>query len=283
MADKLYIIGNGFDLHHGLKTSYGNFRDNYAKSKTQFWHLLYQVYGDELSKDMWWWNFEEMLGNVDYQHLKDSINGEALGSNIVKKLLGNEIPVSMGEWIQEVEKTAKPKKLVSLDPDALFFTFNYSLVLENVYSISKSNVWHIHNSLIDYNNGENPIVGHDFDFGQLTKQLSEYEKTHPHIRNYFVELMNEEIANGAKKAKNRIQLSNGRFASLYSGIKRYVVMGFSFNDIDMPYIEEIVKVNNDIQSAYWEVYWYSDDEGKKMLERLKRLGIKEEKVKLTEW
>ena len=31
MTDTLYIIGNGFDLHHGLKTSYAGSRKKYAK------------------------------------------------------------------------------------------------------------------------------------------------------------------------------------------------------------------------------------------------------------
>ena len=26
MASKLYIIGNGFDMHHGIKSGYSNYR-----------------------------------------------------------------------------------------------------------------------------------------------------------------------------------------------------------------------------------------------------------------
>ncbi len=33
MNDTLYIIGNGFDLHHGLKTSYKDFYINYVNSE----------------------------------------------------------------------------------------------------------------------------------------------------------------------------------------------------------------------------------------------------------
>lgn len=283
MPDKLYIIGNGFDLHHGLKTSYVNFRDNYAKSKTHFWHRLLETYGDALNRDMWWWNFEEMLGKVDYQHLMNSINGVALGSIKIKNILGNEVPVSIGEWIQIVEKTAKPEKMMSLDTDALFFTFNYSLLLEKVYGIEGNNVWHIHNSLIDYNHGENPIVGHDYSFSQLTIQLADYKKAHPNTRGVFVDRVIDEIANEAKKAKDRISLSEDRFAELYYNIKHYVIMGFSFNEIDMPYIEEIVKVNGDIHCADWEVYWYSVGEANLFLERLQKLGIKEKKIAFKKW
>jgi hypothetical protein len=37
MNDKLYIIGNGFDRHHGLKTSYDDFRVNHAKNSPDLW------------------------------------------------------------------------------------------------------------------------------------------------------------------------------------------------------------------------------------------------------
>lgn len=283
MPDKLYIIGNGFDLHHGLKTSYVNFRDNYAKSKTHFWRRLLEIYGDALNGDMWWWNFEEMLGAVDYQHLLRSWNGEALGSNKIKNLLGNEIPVSIGQWIEEVERSAAPEKKLTLDPDAYFFSFNYSLLLEKLYGVNVDHVWHIHNSLTDFKNGEHPVVGHDSDIGQLTIRLADYEKTHPNTKGVFVDMINDEIANGAKKAKNRIQLSDGRFASLYSDIKHYIVMGFSFNEIDMPYIEEIVKVNNNIQSTDWEVYWHSDGERDLFFEKLLKLEINEARITLIKW
>ena len=52
MFERLYIIGNGFDLHHHLNTSYQNFCDMFAKRKPLLWKLLIQVYGEKTRQKM---------------------------------------------------------------------------------------------------------------------------------------------------------------------------------------------------------------------------------------
>ena len=49
--DTLYIIGNGFDLHHGLDTSYKNFRDNVVLKTPNLRKLLLDLYGDAINED----------------------------------------------------------------------------------------------------------------------------------------------------------------------------------------------------------------------------------------
>ena len=80
MPDSLYIIGNGFDLHHGLRTSYANLRDDYVKKISVLWNDLLDIYGDAPKNDnLWWRDFENMLGRVDYENLYKSHNGNAIG------------------------------------------------------------------------------------------------------------------------------------------------------------------------------------------------------------
>ena len=94
MTDKLYIIGNGFDLHHGLRTSYANFRDDYIKKKSSvLWNDLLDIYGDTPQNDnLWWKDFENMLGKVDYESLSKSQNGEAVGFMKVRNLMKGKLP-----------------------------------------------------------------------------------------------------------------------------------------------------------------------------------------------
>lgn len=58
---KLYIIGNGFDLNHGRKTSYRNYRDfleeNYPEIIRKFEALEY-IRGAEWDKDSRWDDLE---------------------------------------------------------------------------------------------------------------------------------------------------------------------------------------------------------------------------------
>jgi hypothetical protein len=57
----LYIIGNGFDLAHGLPTSYLRFRDH-ARDRLS---LLEEYFYFDLDDDWMWWDFENKLGHFD--------------------------------------------------------------------------------------------------------------------------------------------------------------------------------------------------------------------------
>jgi hypothetical protein len=55
-------------------------------------------------------------------------------------------------------------------------------------------------------------------------------------------------------------------------------MGFSLNDIDIPYIKMIIEVNKNILGADWTLYWYSDGEDEYMINKLLELGIDRGKI-----
>lgn len=282
MTEKLYIIGNGFDIHHELKTSYADFRDNYAMKMQVIRDPLLAIFGDEIYKDMWWWNFEEMLGKIDYAHLMNTNNGVALGPSKLRNFLINTLPSFFGEWISTVDIKIQPDKSLKIDQDAKFFTFNYTMLLEEVYKVDDHNVWHIHNSIRAFHQGINPIVGHDSNGGQLIAYLSECRKN-SEIRFDIADTMNQEIENAAKKVKNRIRINDERFSSFYSDIKQYVCMGFSFNEIDKPYIEKIAEVNTSFSTAKWILYWHSDGEDERMVNRLHDLGVNKSNITTHRW
>ena len=69
----------------------------------------------------------------------------------------------------------------------------------------------------------------------------------------------------------------------YSNINHFVCMGFSFNNIDMPYIEKIIKVNKSISDTDWTVYWHSDQEDVRIQKLLFALGINQSQIQLVRW
>ena len=162
MPDTLYIIGNGFDLHHGLKTSYLNFRDDYVKKKSSvLWNDLLDIYGEAPQNDnLWWKDFENMLGKVDYESLSKSCNGDALGFMKVGNLMKGKLPPLFGKWIKDVDSQIDASKIElmdEVDADSMFFTFNYTLLLEKAYHVKDENVWHIHGSV---KHPDDIVVGH---------------------------------------------------------------------------------------------------------------------------
>lgn len=282
MTDKLYIIGNGFDQHHGLNTSYANFRNYVRRRNAGVWKLLCEIYGEKLYDDMWWNNFEERLGKVDYNSLAKSPNGNALGFSKVKNLLKSQLPIFFGNWISKLPRNIEKDPKLDIDTTAFFFTFNYTMTLEELYNVPTENIWHIHRSLNDFRRGINPIVGHDSNAGQLLSFYIKQRELAPNIFPTFADNINRELANGAKKVKEIIQESKQRFYQ-YTDIKHFFIMGFSMNNIDMPYIQEIINVNKNIASAEWTVYWYADSEDEIMRNKLLNLGINEEQIRLTKW
>ena len=72
MTDTLYIIGNGFDLHHELPTSYASFR-NYANKRQSLSKWLNAIYGDAINNSEWCcigeykYNTRIHINNEDWQ------------------------------------------------------------------------------------------------------------------------------------------------------------------------------------------------------------------------
>lgn len=284
MNDKLYIIGNGFDLHHGLWTSYANFRDDYVKKKSSvLWNDLLNLYGDAPQNDnLWWKDFENMLGKVDYESLSQSRNGDALGFTKVRNLMKGKLPPLFGKWIKDVDSRIDASKIElmnEIDAGSLFFTFNYTLLLEKAYHVKEENVWHIHGSV---KHPDDIIVGHDADAGQLVKYTQEYNRDQPRISPSYADNINQEALNGAKKVQDRIYLQEEKFYQ-YSNIRHYVAMGFSFNVIDMPYIEKMWSVNRQKEAADWTLYWYSSGEDNWMKKKLIELGVNEKSITTLKW
>lgn len=280
MTDTLYIIGNGFDLHHELPTSYASFRD-YAKKKQTISKWLNNIYGDAITNSEWWWQFEENLAKVDYTSLQKSLNGNgnAIGFQEVKNFLNN-LPIFFDSWLNGIDINIAPDESLAIDPNSLFFTFNYTLLLERVYKVSTSNVWHIHNSLS--NKKEKLIVGHDSDFRELFKLFLEEKENHPTVTSGFVDNVRQELATGAKNVRNRIYTNYEMFEK-YSDIRHYIAMGFSFNDIDIPYIEKIATVNKAISAAYWTLYCHSKNDEAIIKGQLEKINVSSDNIETVNW
>lgn len=281
MTDTLYIIGNGFDLHHGLKTAYSDFRDSFASKNNKLWNMLNDVYGDVINQDLWWSDFEGMLGQIDYLNLIGTRNGEALGFMKVRNLLNGTLPPLFGKWIKDMNCLVPIDTSLCIDPNSLFFSFNYTLLLENSYLIKDDNIWHIHNSI---RNADRIVVGHDSDERKLFADYLKYKEGKEPFRYDVAEQIRNEAVKGAKCVANRVYRHKETFLELYSNIKLYVAMGFSFNEIDMPYIKEILSVNENPSQANWKIYFHSKGEDEEIIDKLLKIGVKRDSITdLVKW
>ena len=65
---KLYVIGNGFDLHHGIQSSYFNFKDFLEENDPDVYNVVDTYFGNV--KDFWW-DFEKNLALLDEDQILD--------------------------------------------------------------------------------------------------------------------------------------------------------------------------------------------------------------------
>ena len=63
----LYIIGNGFDIHHGIKSRYSDFRDYLRKIDNSLYDLITEYI--PISDD--WSDLEQSLADTDSEQIKD--------------------------------------------------------------------------------------------------------------------------------------------------------------------------------------------------------------------
>lgn len=63
-------------------------------------------------------------------------------------------------------------------------------------------------------------------------------------------------------------------------IKHFIAMGFSFNDIDMPYIEKIWSVNEHKKDTKWTLYVHTPED-ESVIGTLTAMGVN--KIQTKNW
>ena len=157
---KLYICGNGFDLHHGYKTAYSDYREflkkNYPHSFSSFEEFRYL----ELSLSEKWSDLEQTL-TINYEECIDDAISDYypdLNDDSDSRWYALDIDVEEQtkfiydftgrfflEWLSQIDFSTNNK--LALDNSDLYITFNYTNTLERIYSINPNNIFHIHGSL----------------------------------------------------------------------------------------------------------------------------------------
>ena len=266
----LYIIGNGFDLYHGLNTNYSDFYDWLSKEgHRDFVDKMQTIYPDVdpnanvASKDggyMLWRDFEEALRhNTDLLELHKLFGGDGLDSLPIEKQITkasdnvsnvlSQIRPLLLEWAESfTEEYGKIKKLLPLGKNSKYITFNYTKVLEEVYQITdKKHVWHIHGSVDDGKaiTGYDKRLINDTIYGTAIEEASE--------RNILKELQKmrkptEDVYTNCPEAFKSLQ-----------GIDTIIVIGHSLSDVDIAYFRYMLYSIPDYVDIKWQ-YWIHSEE-----------------------
>lgn len=168
--NNILFIGNGFDLAHGLPTSWRDFQ-TYINAKMlengsgsycskQFEDMLNE-YSEDLKEYEFWSDVESYLG-------KKGEGCDSTESTIELIDFTKEFTLLFQKYLVEVEEILFPEISVKdvtkqyIDSFDIIVTANYTNTLEKLYEISSKKIIHIHGQIIEQSNAEiSCIIGCD--------------------------------------------------------------------------------------------------------------------------
>lgn len=311
--NKLYVLGNGFDLHHDIKCSYQNFKYWLSRNRKPVYANLKRLYRN-INHD-WWSAFEENLANFDpdrypmfiagisyfkqirylekyygedgrafidtleYDDVEITGNPYRRADQIARfemRTLKNDLNEAFGEWVLHLNKPKKSKK-ENLDENAFFFTFNYTRTLENLYGIEDDQVVHLHGSV----DNKYFIIGHNMSAEEMiNRDFEENVYKRDQEKDQGQEeariAMFEAAEEMRKPVESVIQEHASKF-NLLNGIEEVEILGLSYSPIDIPYLKEIFDIaGKDVKVI---LGWHVPRDQEKAKEFAKTMGLKKIKYR----
>ena len=326
MEETLYIIGNGFDLHHGIASKYSDFKIYLAKHDRDLLYALEHLYD---CKDIWG-DFEQNLLTISRETFINYINplfpvnevddedftyaelflSQDSAGNLVDELTEN-LRKRFHQWIRTlIMPSGYEQRIIELDPNALFVSFNYTDFIEVVYKIPTHQICYLHGKKSDKTGSI--ILGHgessENSLDNWLKQNDKKRRFQPRIKNkrnkyynnsnptylaYFLE--DETKGNWRSEARyhainfaaeriedyyeqsfknfDKVLQTHKSFISSLNKIKKIIVIGHSLSKVDMPYFEKILEVNGDPKNIEWEVSFHSNASLNRINEYAQELNI----------
>lgn len=301
---KLFIIGNGFDRGHGLPTTYLDFRTFLDYEHCEFlmsFEETYSIYQPDLAdpyypadahiqsrNNLLWYELETNLANIDLDLIIDNAIHMDLGLENEYDIIDTldehhtreyqyieQLAIHLDAWVKTINLDhARPRTtLINPDNEAIYITFNYTEVLEEVYQIDPYEIIHIHGSIRE--DDIDPVLGH----GNLeiidrmreerleaTGQQNEKAMSiHRAMENYLRETYKD-----IRDHMHELRRLQGK------DVDEIIVIGHSLSGVDIPYFKEIDLKTS--EKANWKVYYYSPAEEKNMLDSLLECGIDKERI-----
>lgn len=267
----LYIIGNGFDLFTGFRTSYADFKHWLEINYVFVYENMKAAYNME---GEWWNNFEVNLGELDiHQYVRNFTPPDKSAEEIIKQIEERNnhlnstslIPVLYIEstcarrlrglldilqyyferWVADCQSMITDTQYTYIEKDdSYFINFNYTDTLEWLYKIPDERVLHIHgraskhDKLIFGHNQSfvgNMYDGPNHDIERTCFELSLYEKNpYEHIFEY------------------------DKLPEILFDVKEIHVYGLSISTVDEDYLDWIEQ--HTPQDCKWEFSWFSEQD-----------------------
>lgn len=280
--ERLYIIGNGFDLYHGIKSSYWNFKEFVEARNSD----LYRLLEEHFDADSLWSNFEETLADLEVDTLLQNANeylmdyGSDDWSDAYHHAYEDEISDVLNaititlknlftQWILQLDVRKSPA--IKITKGAGFLNFNYTSSLESIYGIPMKSIHYLHNKAVDIDS--TLILGHSRKQIEKINDPRVAEDSDPRVWNG-----NDSIERYFAKTYKRTEeiiSQNIKWFECHAMAKEIFVLGHSLSEVDLGYFKQIARLCTE---ATWTVTYFDPDTKEAHLKTLLGLGIKKKQI-----
>ena len=276
----LHIVGNGFDLAHGIASSYADFKDYAWKHGDQYlMGLLETCYPDVNPKNgelYLWSDLERALGNPDFQaafeastddiQLEDGHEGRYIAQmeDAPEFLLGMMFDAfhrAFEDWVNDIDNNVDPiPNLSHFGGGDNYLSFNYTDTLEKVYGVPRNSINYIHGRR---NSNDEIIVGH-----HAVVNATDHLSDDPMVYEYqgYDNIANE--VNKQRKLTSDIIANNSEYWQSLGQVDKVMVYGHSLTDVDMDYFHEVAKHVKGVCEWHFSIYYYDPISRKKAVEHI---------------
>ncbi len=247
---RLFVIGNGFDISHGLRSSYYDFK-SYLNCKDQKVLKFLDCVFEKNPANINWATLEDSLGKIGQDEINSLRSQGKYLDNQWEKLI-KVCKTDFASWAESMSHfdPTQLERKYSFDQDDLFLTFNYTLILENLYEISSERINHIHGMA---NDPDSIVFGHG---------VKPSKKNAPGRDCYDLRFLTY------KNTKEIVGKNKDYFEKLKnSEIDAICVLGSSVSKVDWRYFR---KIKNVCPHAEWILSYYTED-GEEDREKIQKL------------
>ena len=300
----MYVLGNGFDIMHGARSSYYDFDKTIGKSSQLRFYLENYLDVDDL-----WADFEGALAKINVEmmcapHILDmflddmeafdedagmaELYGAAEMAAEPARVFATDLKDRFCEWVLKLDTNTDDRPLKEIvSPEGRFLNFNYTEFVERLYGVEEGRICYIHGCRKKKKGfpREALILGH---IPGLSDEQYDFEERYDIVPPKHTQMVydaqqvalrivaeaDEEITKDCKEIiKNHIA-----FFENMSDLKRVITIGHSLYPVDWDYFNEIISKVTDKSNLQWFFGCY----GKADLERIStfvnHFGINKDQV-----
>ncbi len=306
----LYLIGNGFDIHHSIPSRYSNYQNWLEENDADLLERLRNYY--DVDDKEWWNQFELELGHPDMAEYieetafenqpdygsddfrdRDYHAGEFAAEDEIGSLVA-EIKNTFTVWVGSLPAPKSDKKITLDKSDAFFINFNYTDTLQILYNVKPESILFIHGNV---GMGSDLVLGHNRDYEELENEFASeiptppddledeelaewYDENADAGEGYIHQSVRGEVVSQilrlGKDTEGIIKKNKKTFENL-KDVETIHIYGLSFSPVDMPYLDEVVSAINKTKTQ-WTVSYYSEEDKENAEAFFKKCGIKKDFV-----